>query len=251
MERRHNDSFTLIELLVVIAIIAVLASLLLPALNKARDAAKRTLCSSQMRQIYWGFQFYQDDYDGFCPPYQKDLNSNHSWPWLLSDDLGYLPSLRTEVGEPAWNTVWWCPVSVASSRQYRSLTTNNNLYNWFMNYAYPYEESTSKILRGLGGSEDCPPGNISQIMSPSITMVLAEVCWQITVGGQTFPMTASKLHIGTSDVTFGWHGGPYAGTNLLSLDGHVECFKDGVALGQKFIDRAYSQREAPFNTDWN
>ena len=72
MESRKQ--FTLIELLVVIAIIAILASMLMPALGKARDAAKKAACASNLKQVMQTILFYGDDFDSwttgpaFTPP---------------------------------------------------------------------------------------------------------------------------------------------------------------------------------------
>ena len=96
-----SSYFTLIELLVVIAIIAILASLLLPSLQKARNLSKSTLCANNQKQIGTALQLYVTDYAEYFP-----FNAESGWAplsiLLLFDTNGtYLQNKNISL-DPAW-----------------------------------------------------------------------------------------------------------------------------------------------------
>ena len=123
---KFSRGFTLIELLVVIAIISVLASVLLPSLNRARDMARGVVCMSQERQIGYAFAMYSQDWNGYFPPHGS---SGDRWAKRLSKVWdGYIsPSTWDPCDSGA--SIWNCPSGV-----YKGFGSING--NVFVNYSY-------------------------------------------------------------------------------------------------------------------
>jgi prepilin-type N-terminal cleavage/methylation domain-containing protein len=127
--RRHKLAFTLIELLVVIAIIAILASMLLPALAKAKDKAIRTTCVGNMKQLMLASTMYcNDNADKLVAPNWDGAASGNPPGWLYDPSSKALVRVNGDIINSPTNyptgmfwtytgaiKTYWCPMDVSNT----------------------------------------------------------------------------------------------------------------------------------------
>ena len=191
------SAFTLIELLVVVAVIAILASLLLPALASARHGAKGVTCLNNLRQWGQATHFYAADNDDFLPPEgapnPTDTQTNAGWYIDLPRQLGLaryhdMP-WRKDPGIEPGNVIWLCPVN-------RRRSNGKNLFHYCLN----------ENVDGSGAQDR--PRTMSSVLSPSATVWLFDSKNLPAVGTPNFVHT--NLH--------------NRGAQFLFLDAHVARF---------------------------
>jgi prepilin-type N-terminal cleavage/methylation domain-containing protein/prepilin-type processing-associated H-X9-DG protein len=207
----RKSAFTLIELLVVIAIIAILASLLLPSLSKAKQKGWTTSCISNLHQIGLAMKMFADDNNELNPVSGGDV------PWGVIDAGTGKPSWMEQVYPQMGSTnAFNCPGNVQLPDQFRGP------FNYFNGCNAAYVESGS-----FG------PIKMTRLQFPSCFVLSGDTCG-IAGGALHFnPLDADKddytqnCIAGAADEAVTEYCQIHAkGQNVLFADGHVRWFKE-------------------------
>lgn len=225
--------FTLVELLVVIGIIAILISILLPSLNRAREAAKIVQCANNMRQVGLAFQMYASQQNGWLPPamssvyrstaaYMPDGNASTTWVDLLlnTKNLSASPGRFTNSSYP-----WLDKYSVAvlecpniDQNPWYSQPGNDYLTTW--SYAVPYY--IFGVDNGNGTQTGAiRPHKLSGLKAAPQTMTLIE---SLVGCPYAYPVVYDPAGFSPNGI-YGWDVRHGKKANFLMADGHVASYE--------------------------
>jgi prepilin-type N-terminal cleavage/methylation domain-containing protein/prepilin-type processing-associated H-X9-DG protein len=219
--RTSTRGFTLVELLVVIGIIAVLISVLLPAMQKARVAALRTKCMANHRQLMQGMMMYVSSNDGYAPQSAyKDVNSTGGEIWIRWHNrpmLGqYINNRQAKSDSPATTDVIYCPAYTAKYTR-----TSNGYQNSHDNLGIGYVVRAGSRLAKSDGP-GLPKVRFSKVKNSSKVIVLVDVTtgnlWEKFYVAEPWPANSTGATAAQIDYRHG------KGTVVSFADGHVEGF---------------------------
>jgi prepilin-type N-terminal cleavage/methylation domain-containing protein/prepilin-type processing-associated H-X9-DG protein len=202
-------SFTLIELLVVIAIIAILASLLLPALRNAKERAYQAECSGNLKQIGIVLYSYITDYDEWLPP--RTMGQVWGLPNVCNHDQKWTTQMRRQ-GGPDADVLWQCPAGGKKAQ-----TCNGIVWGYGINERHVMRDCNHTVTAPYTGTFGMC--RLTQFVRPSEVVVMLDLY-------QTNPRTIPTIRCPVCDPDLTYfltyldprHS---RGSNLLYLDAHV------------------------------
>ena len=161
-----RKGFTLIELLVVIAIIAVLAAILFPVFARAKEAAKKTSCLSNLKNIGTAFVMYQSDNDDYFPNINvKGLWTGKRFRKPIMPYLGIALKSTTPTGYDMTSIsgLLYCPSDpTKASFDYTSYSYVSSLYR-----PWSFLQTVTNLFQ-LAGDIDCPPGTCVSVSATEV-----------------------------------------------------------------------------------